>query len=317
LLQRVTMKRLSSLAERLTHTKDSLRNFEIGAHERTKSGISRERKFRRHLPTRNPVLFTGKERDPESNIDDFGARFHSSTFGRWMSPDWSESPEPVPYANLSNPQTLNLYALVQDNPETFADLDGHYPVGDLTGPEGLGPCGHRQACGSELPDASPTQGDQAEAKAKADQDQNQQRQNGTQQVGNIVYNETGGLRPEEKGGSGSAPDLHNARVAVSDVIENRETARITGGLASDKVASNEQKTSQYQDSQKAASEAARSPDVTGGSQHFYLDYGQPKPSWAQGKATTTYGPFRNAAGRGDVPKGADVQIVIVHPEKQQ
>ena len=32
---------------------------------------------------------------------------------------------PVPYANLSNPQTLNLYAMVSDNPETFADLDGH------------------------------------------------------------------------------------------------------------------------------------------------------------------------------------------------
>jgi RHS repeat-associated protein len=69
-----------------------------------------------------------KERDPESNIDDFGARFYSSTYGRWMSPDWSAAPEPVPYANLSNPQTLNLYALVQDNPETFADLDGHDPV---------------------------------------------------------------------------------------------------------------------------------------------------------------------------------------------
>jgi len=32
---------------------------------------------------------------------------------------------PVPYANLTNPQTLNLYAMVRDNPESFADLDGH------------------------------------------------------------------------------------------------------------------------------------------------------------------------------------------------
>src|SRR6185437_14955513 len=31
----------------------------------------------------------------------------------------------VPYANLSNPQTLNLYAMVTDDPESFADLDGH------------------------------------------------------------------------------------------------------------------------------------------------------------------------------------------------
>jgi len=34
-------------------------------------------------------------------------------------------PARVPYANLTNPQTLNLYAMVSDNPETFADLDGH------------------------------------------------------------------------------------------------------------------------------------------------------------------------------------------------
>jgi RHS repeat-associated protein len=69
--------------------------------------------------------YTGKERDAETNNDDFGARYYSSQFGRWISPDWSAISAPVPYANLSNPQTLNLYAMVRDNPETFADLDGH------------------------------------------------------------------------------------------------------------------------------------------------------------------------------------------------
>ncbi len=69
--------------------------------------------------------FEGKERDTETNNDDFGARYYSSAYGRWLSPDWSVVPAPVPYANLSNPQTLNLYAMVSDNPETFADLDGH------------------------------------------------------------------------------------------------------------------------------------------------------------------------------------------------
>jgi RHS repeat-associated protein len=69
--------------------------------------------------------FEGKERDLETNNDDFGARYYSSQFGRWTSPDWSAVPAPVPYANLTNPQTLNLYAMVSDNPETFADLDGH------------------------------------------------------------------------------------------------------------------------------------------------------------------------------------------------
>jgi RHS repeat-associated protein len=69
--------------------------------------------------------FEGKERDTETNNDDFGARYYSSRLGRWLSADWSAVPAPIPYANLSNPQTLNLYAMVSDNPETFSDLNGH------------------------------------------------------------------------------------------------------------------------------------------------------------------------------------------------
>jgi RHS repeat-associated protein len=73
----------------------------------------------------NVYKFMGKERDSESGLDDFGARYYSSGLGRFISSDWSAVPVPVPYANLTNPQTLNLYAIVHDNPETFADLDGH------------------------------------------------------------------------------------------------------------------------------------------------------------------------------------------------
>src|SRR6185437_8791991 len=61
--------------------------------------------------------FEGKERDAETGNDDFGAPYYSSRFGRWLSADWSAVPAPVPYANLTNPQTLNLYAMVSDNPE--------------------------------------------------------------------------------------------------------------------------------------------------------------------------------------------------------
>jgi len=69
--------------------------------------------------------FKGKERDTETGNDDFGARYYSNRFGRWLSADWSAVPVPVPYANLTNPQTLNLYSMVSDDPESFADLDGH------------------------------------------------------------------------------------------------------------------------------------------------------------------------------------------------
>jgi len=77
----------------------------------------------------NNYKFEGKERDTETGNDDFGARYYSNRVGRWLSADWSAVPVPVPYANLSNPQTLNLYAMVADDPESFADLDGHDPNG--------------------------------------------------------------------------------------------------------------------------------------------------------------------------------------------
>jgi len=69
--------------------------------------------------------FEGNERDAETTNDDFGARPYSNRFGRWLSADWSAIPAPVPYASLANPQTLNLYAMVAEDPESFADLDGH------------------------------------------------------------------------------------------------------------------------------------------------------------------------------------------------
>ncbi len=73
----------------------------------------------------NHYKFTGKERDSESQMDYFGARYYSSPWGRFLTPDWSGHPAAVPYANLSNPQTLNLYAYVENNPITGRDLDGH------------------------------------------------------------------------------------------------------------------------------------------------------------------------------------------------
>ncbi|MGA7913585.1 MAG: RHS repeat-associated core domain-containing protein [Candidatus Acidiferrales bacterium] len=248
--------------------------------------------------------FTGKERDAETGNDDYDARYYSSAYGRFLSADWSAIPAPVPYANLTNPQTLNLYAMVSDNPETFADLDGHETYAESNSNQGACSDAGSAACSAQI---------------KKDAQESAQAQNtaNSHQVGNIVHNETGGLRPEAKEGSGSSQDLHNAKVAISDVVKNREKSGVNGGVASDKVSSKERNTSQYKDAQQAAAQAARSPDVTGSSKHFYLDYGEKAPSWAAGKETTTYGPFKNAAGGGDVPKGAVVKIIIVHPEDQQ
>jgi len=73
----------------------------------------------------SPIHFTGKLRDSETNLDYFGARYYSRQLGRWLTPDWSPAPTPIPYASLDNPQSLNLYSYVLNNPATATDPDGH------------------------------------------------------------------------------------------------------------------------------------------------------------------------------------------------
>lgn len=68
---------------------------------------------------------TGKERDTESGLDNFGARYNASTMGRFMTPDWAAKPTTVPYAEFGDPQSLNLYSYVRNNPLTRFDPDGH------------------------------------------------------------------------------------------------------------------------------------------------------------------------------------------------
>ena len=89
----------------------------------------------------NHYKFTGKERDAESGNDYFGARYYASSMGRFMSPDWSAKEEPVPYAKLDDPQSLNLYAYVLNNPLTSEDPDGH----DGDGPVKMTPAEAQQA----------------------------------------------------------------------------------------------------------------------------------------------------------------------------
>lgn len=64
--------------------------------------------------------FTGKERDSESGLDNFGARYMSSQYGRFMSAD----PFTVTPGRVVDPQQLNLYAYVRNNPLKHIDPTG-------------------------------------------------------------------------------------------------------------------------------------------------------------------------------------------------
>jgi RHS repeat-associated protein len=64
--------------------------------------------------------FTQTERDSESGLDYFGARYYSSAQGRFTSSD----PNPVTKENFVNPQRWNLYIYVNNNPLTAVDPNG-------------------------------------------------------------------------------------------------------------------------------------------------------------------------------------------------
>jgi len=72
--------------------------------------------------------FTQKERDNESNLDYFGARYMSGAQGRFTSPD--------PLLNSGRPwmpQSWNRYAYTLNNPLRFTDPTGLYEFGSCSG----------------------------------------------------------------------------------------------------------------------------------------------------------------------------------------
>ena len=63
--------------------------------------------------------FTGKERDAETGLDYFGARYFSAAQGRFTSAD-----KPFADQKVTDPQSWNLYAYTRNSPLRYIDVDG-------------------------------------------------------------------------------------------------------------------------------------------------------------------------------------------------
>jgi RHS repeat-associated protein len=70
------------------------------------------------------LKFSGKERDAESDLDYFGARYYDRSLYRFLSTD-----QLIPIRGAcSDPQKLNLYGYCRSNPENYIDLDGRQAI---------------------------------------------------------------------------------------------------------------------------------------------------------------------------------------------
>jgi RHS repeat-associated protein len=94
------------------------------------------------VPDAASMKFTGMERDAETGLDYFGARYYSGAQGRFTSPD-----EPLVDQWETNPQSWNLYAYGRNNPLRFADPTGQKCVDTSNGPADDGSGGGCPAAG--------------------------------------------------------------------------------------------------------------------------------------------------------------------------
>lgn len=83
----------------------------------------------------NDKRFVGKEKDEETGLSYFGARYENAKIGRFIAPDpvravddkSSKTNEKI----LLNPQRLNTYAYALNNPYRYVDPDGREPLSEL------------------------------------------------------------------------------------------------------------------------------------------------------------------------------------------
>jgi RHS repeat-associated protein len=202
----------------------------------------------------NHYKFSGKERDTETQLDYFGARYYSNLMGRFITPDWAEKATAVPYAEFADPQSLNLYGYVKNNPLSHSDADGHCGEGD----DGT--------CSKNL---------------------------SATQVANIVFNETQSLHGPDVTLSDAHNSVAHAIINGDNAKgENRPiTASDKVSEANQKTQAYKDTKA---DVQCACHEAAQGVDPTNGAQNFNLRPNDSTAPFQGADIQTQSGPFTNS-----------------------
>lgn len=83
-------------------------------------------------PADNKKHFVGKEKDEETGLTYFGARYMDETTGRFIAPDPVRAVDPSTSKTnseiLTNPQRLNRYVYGLNNPYRYVDPDGEFAI---------------------------------------------------------------------------------------------------------------------------------------------------------------------------------------------
>jgi RHS repeat-associated protein len=254
-------------------------------------------------------LFGGKERDTETGLDYFGARYFGSSMGRFMTPDWSEKPQGVPYAVLDDPQSLNLYSYVRNLPTSRTDPTGHGGPKTLVDPNTCGGTNEWGGCKVDVQAGNTKQQVQQQQKPK-------EKANTT--GADVAYGETSGMYPQQAGNEkGGIYNPKNADPASAEQLQAaREeivrTSRVNKTVQRDKPGkhANAMEKKAWRDSQAAAAAANRTPAVP--MKYFFMRQGEyvhppAKAGFGQGEPLKTYGPFVNTPG-GSVAPGNELYI---------
>ena len=196
----------------------------------------------------------------------------------------------LPYADITNPQSLNKYAYTYNNPLRYNDPTGHVCL-----------FGWGTTCKQPDPPPPPPPPMSPEASKAFLLSLGSQKVNtlNVAQAGNVVYNESGTVKP----GKAGAAELEKGRIATANATMNGDVKLGTSRpeTASTTVSASAAGTPQYQQSQLAAAQAyygrtVNGTDTAGGRMFFnnrFNDYMGPRitEGGKEENVYQRYGPF--------------------------